>query len=340
MSLKSVLSAAILLVMVGTTPAQNDGPFTLGVTRLESGGACTVTGTSAPPLGTFWIAVDTAAGTRQIPGTTVWINLALSPDFWVLPAVNTDAQGKGQIPVAVTSDPARVGQLIYGQARAVDWTMPSFVNVSNLTVQGVHPAAVSGGDLTTLTLDDDEVTPHLMQAMAFDFYGTTWNTLHISSNGRISFGGGDPLAVENAVDFLGEEASIAVFWDDLDPNAGGAVEVREDPGGAWVRVSWVSVPQYGLLDASTAHCTLFADGHVRLDWETITAVDGLVGLSPGNNLSIAGPTDLSTLCWHANPSVAAAYEMFNVAGGTVFDLSHTTLSFVPLASGKYTIINE
>lgn len=334
---------ALLVVALAAIPCAaqlpNDGPLQLDVSPLISGGMGSASTAGGIPAAPWWIALDTDTGMRTIPGTAVVFNLAMTPQFFLLPVQWLDVNGNGALSVPVTANPVSIGEQVYIQAMTVDPVNPvATAVVSNLVHTGIHPPAVSGGQLTSLGNDDDEVYPYLMQAMSFTFYGTTYDTLHVSSNGRISFNGGDPLSIENATEFLAEEPSVGVLWDDLDPSSGGSVTVLEDTGGAWVRVSWTAVPQYGFGDASTAHCTLYADGSLTLTYGAVTVQDGLIGISPGNNLSLAGAMDLSALCWHAPPTGSAIYEVFS--GASVFDCANSGISIVPLASSKYTVIGQ
>lgn len=333
--------ATLAIVALATLSCPAQPVLDLAVAPLisgELGSAQTSGGTPGAPV---WYAMDAAAGTRTIPGTTITVHLAMTPLFYVFPMQFLDTDGNHTLTVPVTSNPLAVGAPAFVQAMTIDPThLIAGANVSDVVHSGIHPPTASGGQTTTLGLDDDEVHPFLMQAMTFPFYGTSYGTVHIASNGRLSFNGGDPLSIENTVEFLGEEPSIAVLWDDLDPSSGGSVDVTEDPSGEFVRISWTAVPQYGFLDASTAHCTLHASGAITLEYETVTVQDGLVGISPGNNLSLAGAADLSQLCWHATTTGSAVYEIFWGTSPSLFDLSHSMVSLVPLAPSKYTILHQ
>jgi len=336
--MRAIAIAAMIAVTAPMIPAQPP-VLELVVAPLISGqlgSASTSNGVSGAPV---WYAMDAAAGSRTLPGSTITIQLAMTPLFHVFPLQFLDQDGNHTLTVPITSNPLAIGAPAYVQALTIDPANLIYgANVSDLIHKGIHPPLAGSGLLTNLGSDDDAVYPYLMQSMAFPFYGTTYATLHVSSNGRISFNGGDPLSIENFTEFLAEEPSISVLWDDLDPSAGGTVDVTEDPGGAWVRVSWTNVPQYGFLDASTAHCTLHADGAISLDYETVTVQDGLVGISPGNNLSLAGAADLSQLSWHPASSGSAVYEVFSGASPSVFDLADSRISMVPLAPSKYAIL--
>ncbi len=83
---------------------------------------------------------------------------------------------------------------------------------------------------TVESLTDDDVNGGLPIGFSFDFFGNTYTTFEISSNGFISFGGntdngccsGDLIPSNFTPNNL-----IALFWEDLDPGNGGQPAINE-----------------------------------------------------------------------------------------------------------------
>lgn len=87
----------------------------------------------------------------------------------------------------------------------------------------IDDAMMQLGFANRLDLDDDEVSDELPIGFAFDFYGVAYETVAVSSNGFLVFGGdqdsgccaGDPVP-----DAAGPDGIVAGYWEDLDPSQG------------------------------------------------------------------------------------------------------------------------
>lgn len=116
---------------------------------------------------------------------------------------------------------------------------------------------------TQLYLDDGVVTLEL--PFPFTFYGTTYTSVTVGSNGTLQFGATGVPEYANSclnngpVAYMGD--MIAVYWDDLDLTAVGYLEtavVGEAPNRIFV-VEWDDVPRYGSdrIDTLTFSVQLF-----------------------------------------------------------------------------------
>ena len=84
---------------------------------------------------------------------------------------------------------------------------------------------------TTVSLSDDQVSGAISIPFTFDFYGKSYNSLHISSNGFIQFDGannlhqgccsGRAIPAADGIDNI-----IAMLWDDLNPASYGGGQIR------------------------------------------------------------------------------------------------------------------
>ena len=148
-----------------------------------------------------------------------------------------------------------------------------------------------------LGLSDDGVTT-LPLGFAFPVPGSSvgsTTTIDVSSNGFISFSPGVITGgnfIESVADLLAGPERLAVYWDDFNPTAGGAVYGDAHPG-RYV-VTWDQVPEYGNTNANTFQAQLFPNGDIILSYDTnLASLDGLVGYSPGNGTADPLSIDLT-----------------------------------------------
>lgn len=114
------------------------------------------------------------------------------------------------------------------------------------------------------------------------FAGSSYPSIHVSSNGRVVFSAGDsdnsPTQGEGLTDnpFVG-------FWTDLNPALGGSITVSH-PAASLVRVDWAGVPYAGEAATANSFAIMFdaATGQITLD--------GLSGIQ-ANPLAAAGVGD-------------------------------------------------
>jgi hypothetical protein len=115
---------------------------------------------------------------------------------------------------------------------------------------------------TNLTLGDDAYAP-VSVPFTFSFYGQDYNAVRVDSNGTIHFVVNDYKTYNNecipgtAGD--GIDIYIALFWDDLNPSAGGAVyyAVRGTAPNRRLIVQWHQVPGYYDVGAATFQAILY-----------------------------------------------------------------------------------
>jgi hypothetical protein len=163
---------------------------------------------------------------------------------------------------------------------------------SYVVVAGASPiVAPSGGPMSF----GDDHTRSIPLPFAFPHQGGVSLSLSVCSNGWIS-----PEATTNALysesvaALLAGPARYCVFWDDLNPVAGGAIYAEADAVGDF-HVTWWNVPEYPNTGSNTFQATFRSSGQVEFKWGSMTVVDGLVGYHPGNNGLDPGHSDFSML---------------------------------------------
>ncbi|MBN2445916.1 MAG: hypothetical protein JXO22_04285, partial [Phycisphaerae bacterium] len=140
------------------------------------------------------------------------------------------------------------------------------------------PTDPSGG--TALALEDDDYAEVILSNGAeVQLYGTSYTSFFVGSNGYVTFGGGDASYLESPAAHF-SLPRIAALFDDLSPQVGGTVSVKQLDDRA--AVTFEHVPEFFFPDAvNSFQIEMFFDGRIRLTWLTVAATDGLAGLSAG-----------------------------------------------------------
>ena len=143
------------------------------------------------------------------------------------------------------------------------------------------PVDPAGG--TNIQLRDDDYAEINLGGKPIDFYGTSYDSLYIGSNGYITFVSGDTQYIESIENHF-RLPRISALFDDLDPSAGGRVSYEQLNDS--IVVTFQNVPETGLASTNSFQIELFTSGKIRITWLGIWAGDGLVGLSEGNGLPL------------------------------------------------------
>ncbi|MCK6530853.1 FG-GAP-like repeat-containing protein, partial [Myxococcota bacterium] len=126
----------------------------------------------------------------------------------------------------------------------------------------------------------------------FPFCGGGYTSAYLASNGRVTFVAAAAGGAESPLGFtgLGAVRSVAGWWDDLDPGAGGFVAsvVHADA----ISFHWLDVPEAGGGAASTFSTTLMDDGRIALSYGSMGSLDGIAGWSCATGVD-PGETDLT-----------------------------------------------
>lgn len=124
--------------------------------------------------------------------------------------------------------------------------------------------------------DDSNQGPFAME-FEFPFYGQTFSSFRVCSNGFISFTSSattyNNLSLPNAG---APENLVAPFWDDLNPSSGGMIYWYADEDMAVI--SWVDVPGYSQGGPFTFQIVLYPNGRILFQYESM--------LPPANSATI------------------------------------------------------
>jgi hypothetical protein len=142
------------------------------------------------------------------------------------------------------------------------------------------------GNGTPVNLTDDSYSGPIAIGFSFPFYENSYSELYIGSNGIITFGAGSPAVGDIGLPNPAAPNNIvAIWWDDLNPGAGGNIYYRYDASGNRFIVSFVGVPNFrssGGTGALSFQAILYPSGKISFNYNTMNpGLDNLTGASIG-----------------------------------------------------------
>ncbi len=132
-----------------------------------------------------------------------------------------------------------------------------------------------------LPLGDDD-TRSVPLPFSFSFYGRSYSSGFLNSDGNLTFGDGDSASTSRNVSRLvNGPPRIAALLADLNLEAGGRLSTLST--GDHVTVTWRDVPQFDQSDKNTFQVTLWSDGRIDFVYGEVTRAleEGAVGVAPG-----------------------------------------------------------
>jgi hypothetical protein len=138
---------------------------------------------------------------------------------------------------------------------------------------------------TGLTGDDQSVSKSI--GFAFNFYGTSYTTVNICSNGFLNFGTSStaysPATIPNTA---APNALIAGLWRDLNVSGGGTITYYSSA--TKFVVSFNAVKNYSNTSLQTFQMILTPDGKIKIQWGGITTETYASGVeNQGGTLGVA-----------------------------------------------------
>ncbi len=200
---------------------------------------------------------------------------------------------------------------------------------------------------TQLYLDDGVRTLEL--PFPFTFYGTTYTSVTVSSNGTLQFGATGVPEYANSclnngpVAYMGD--MIAVYWDDLDLRVAGYVETAvagEAPNRIFV-VEWDDVPRYDsdwmdtltfavqLFEGSNDIVLLYQDVTVMREGRGSSATVGVQSAAQG--LALQYSCNQPVLADGLGLKIAHPIEANNAVEGTTAVANTSDPAYTPAAKG-------
>ena len=143
----------------------------------------------------------------------------------------------------------------------------------------------------------DDQTQVVQLPFALPHPGGVTDRLWICSNGWIALEQtSETTYTESPAALRNGPARVCAFWDDLHPGHGGAIHAGVDANDPTkYHVTWTGVPEYSYRGANTFQVTFSDSGQIELRWDTMSALDGIVGYHPGHGATIPHGRALSNL---------------------------------------------
>lgn len=167
------------------------------------------------------------------------------------------------------------------------------------------------GSTTTLPLTDDS-TAQVPLPFPFPFYGTSYQSVFVNSDGNLTFVTGDTDSSDrNLARVVTGPPRIAPLLNDLNPISPGAVTV--DRLSDRVLVNWTNIGEWapsGSSGQNTFQIVLERTGTIRFNYRTLTATTGVVAIGPG----AGGPPTINLI----DLSAAGGSPLYDGLVGEVF----------------------
>lgn len=177
------------------------------------------------------------------------------------------------VSITFTPDSSQSAGYTYAVNGQTTWPYaPGTGNVSTTTIESQFP---NGDSSVPLTLTG----PHTVS-----FYGQTYSSLFVGSNGYLTFGAGDNSWTASAQNHF-DLPRISGHYYDWEPDDGGTVTVDEllTAGGYVLVVTFENVPHYNNPNPPVSfQMAMSSNGTVRLYYHDINTLGGLVGISDGS----------------------------------------------------------
>jgi hypothetical protein len=210
-----------------------------------------------------------------------------------------------------------------------DWTLYGGLHLATieavLSERGLLPA---GQDI----LLANDATATIGIGFQFAFFGVTYDSVHVGSNGNLTFEDADAAPAGDAASLAAGPPRIALYWSDLDPSQGG-VEIQR--AGGLLTVRYQGIPVAGETAALAASLSLVGGtNEIQMIFEGGPAADVLVGIAAGGGLPPLG-ADLTAL--PVTSTAGGVFENFVHQADANFILAGRSLRFVPMVDGKYEV---
>jgi hypothetical protein len=175
-----------------------------------------------------------------------------------------------------------------------------------------------------ISLSDDD-SRKVDLGFSFPFYGTSYTSVYINSDGNLTFGAGDAKTDERSAQrFLTQAPRIAALYADLNPAGGGKVLFGKPDQDSLV-VKYEGVPLYGKSGGNTVTVTLDKTGKITIAVGSVSGSQYVVGVSKGGQGNTAAESDLSAKSAFGIAGTNAVFQSFG--SGKPFDMTGKTVSF-------------
>ena len=163
------------------------------------------------------------------------------------------------------------------------------------------PPQIIGSPQTMTQLNGGDDSTRLVQlGFPFQYYGQTFTSAWVSSNGFVSFQGPDPLCCDGQPMAQAQRNTIYAYWVDLIGNPNPYYRVSD--GSALF--GWYNTYEYGTRNSNTFEISLFSSGNIQINYGAVansdhTVAAGLTGPTSADNLQLFYGTNVTNLSFQS-----------------------------------------
>lgn len=158
---------------------------------------------------------------------------------------------------------------------------------------GFDAPAAAAGEFVLLGDDDSR---QLALAFAFPFFGETYTSLFLNSDGNLTFGQGDSAStLRGPARAVTGPPRIMGLFTDLDPSTGGSA-IRVLSTAERFVVTWINVPEYSFSGdglPQNFQVGLFANGRMEFSYTNVSTGEAIIGIAPGARFNESLAADFS-----------------------------------------------
>jgi hypothetical protein len=183
-----------------------------------------------------------------------------------------------------------------------------------LAAQDYNPTLIPPqiiGSIPTMTPANlgDDGTRRVQFGFPFEYYGQTFTSAWVSSNGFVSFYGPDDLCCDGRPMAQAQRNTIYAYWTDL---VGGSNPYYRMTDTSAI-FGWYGTKEYGTNNSNTFEIGLFDDGKIQINYGLVsnsghTVAAGLTGPTSADNVQLFYGTNVSNLSLQSGILVPNAPE--------------------------------
>lgn len=181
---------------------------------------------------------------------------------------------------------------VFGNGKAFDLGGKTISFTTDSSNPDPDPGPVVPSDTSVPLGDDDAAAVPI--GFNFPFFGKSYTTVYVNSDGNLTFGAGDGVTANRSVSrFLTGAPRVAVLYSDLDPSSGGGVSYTQVDAST-LQITYSSVPVWGEGGTNSVTVTLTADGNIALSYDDVNVSSYIVGVSKGGSGNSGSEVDLAS----------------------------------------------
>ena len=220
----------------------------------------------------FWITlIDEALNFSDLSNkATAWAQVDVTPPAKITDLIATVGIKAGEVRLSWTApgDDGTAGRANYYEIR---YSTVGF-GVGNYQYSVIPYYWVDGVTDGIIISDSDDISEKVSLPFPFTFYGNTYTSLWICSNGFISFTDSD-VSYDNT--FVPNSNSpnntICALWDDLNPKASGSGKIYYKSEPNRFIITWDNVYKNGATNPQRFQIILYSDDKIDINYASITS---------------------------------------------------------------------